>query len=509
MNRLRASLLATVAMIGVPALALAQDGQPLPDIDVTTDAPTAAPAVAVPAAGAPGGGVAGAPFNFTQDVTPSNNTRIDAKEIERTESPSAADTLQRLVPGVDIQSTSGNSLSPDVVYRGFVSSPIQGTPQGIAVYQNGVRVNEAFGDTMNWDMLPTFAIASMDMISNNPVFGLNALGGAVNIKMKDGFTYQGGKFEISGGSFGRVQGAADYGKQVGNFAFYGALEGVTDGGFREFGGSTIRRFYGDLGYRAEGNEFHLTAGLSDNLFGVDRAGADPVAQSGLEQRLYIAADLAHPVGTDRAFGQFLLVPDLEPHRQRLCPPLHPAYRRRQPDQYAALRRPDAALLQRYVDAGQWPERPAARQPVPVERRARRDRPLGHPHHQRRDQRPALQQRHPVRLQEPRHLRRELRLRHDRLQRLRRTRNRRAELCGHRLGNLSRPLGQSGLHRPRRRRFPQPLSRDLCARRARPDRQADAVGRRAASISPRSRFPTSSAAASTATINIRTSIRSSA
>jgi iron complex outermembrane receptor protein len=267
MNRLRASLLATVAMIGVPALALAQDGQPLPDIDVTTDAPTAAPAVAVPSAGAPGAGVAGAPFNFTQDVTPSNNTRIDAKEIERTESPSAADTLQRLVPGVDIQSTSGNSLSPDVVYRGFVSSPIQGTPQGIAVYQNGVRVNEAFGDTMNWDMLPTFAIASMDMISNNPAFGLNALGGAVNIKMKDGFTYQGGKFEISGGSFGRVQGAADYGKQVGNFAFYGALEGVTDGGFREFGGSTIRRFYGDLGYRAEGNEVHLTAGLSDNLFG--------------------------------------------------------------------------------------------------------------------------------------------------------------------------------------------------------------------------------------------------
>ena len=112
------------------------------------------------------------------------------------------------MPSVDIQSTSGNSLSPDVVYRGFVSSPIQGTPQGLAVYQNGVRVNEAFGDTVNWDMIPTFAIASMDMISNNPAFGLNALGGAVNIKMKDGFTYQGGKFEISGGSYGRIQGAA-------------------------------------------------------------------------------------------------------------------------------------------------------------------------------------------------------------------------------------------------------------------------------------------------------------
>jgi outer membrane receptor protein involved in Fe transport len=269
MNRLRASLLATVAILGAPVAglpgsALAQSGQPLPDIDVTTDAPTSAPPVAIPAADA---GIAGAPINFTQDLTPSNNTRIDAKEIARTGSPAAAETLQRLVPGVDIQGTTGNMLSPDVVFRGFVSSPVQGTPQGLAVYQNGVRVNEAFGDTMHWDMIPTFAILSMDMISNNPVFGLNALGGAVNIRMKDGFNTQGGRVEVSGGSYGRIQGAVDYGKQIGDFAFYGALEGVQDGGFRQFGASTIRRFYGDLGYRANGNEYHLNAGLADNLFG--------------------------------------------------------------------------------------------------------------------------------------------------------------------------------------------------------------------------------------------------
>jgi len=265
MKRLRASLLTTVALLAAPASSLAQV-QALPDIDITTDAPSAGPAVvtATPAAGA---------FDFTQDVTPAFNTRMDAATIARTDSPDVADTLRRVVPSVDIQNSSGNSLQPDVVFRGFVSSPIQGTPQGLAVYQNGVRINEAFGDTVNWDMIPTFAIASMDMISGNPVFGLNALGGAVNIKMKDGFTYQGGKFEFSGGSYGRVQGAVDYGKQVGNFAVYGALEGVHDQGFRQFGSSTIRRFYGDLGYRAEGNEVHLTLGLADNLFGA--AGSAP------------------------------------------------------------------------------------------------------------------------------------------------------------------------------------------------------------------------------------------
>ncbi len=273
MNRLRAALLASVAILGLPPLAVAQSGQPLPDIDVTTDVPTAAPRVVAPQvaattpAPAPETGNAVAPFDFTQDLTPANNTRIDAQEIQRAGSPDAAAVLQRIVPSVDVQGASGNELTPDVVYRGFVSSPIQGTPQGLAVYQNGVRINEAFGDTVNWDAIPTFAIASMDMISSNPVYGLNALGGAVNIKMKDGFTYQGGQLQLEGGSYGRLQAALQYGKQVGDFAFYGALEGIQDSGFRNFGGSDIRRFYGDLGYRANGNEFHLTASLADNLFG--------------------------------------------------------------------------------------------------------------------------------------------------------------------------------------------------------------------------------------------------
>ena len=89
------------------------------------------------------------------------------------------------------RSVSGNPFQPDVYFRGFDASPVAGTPQGLAVYQNGVRINEAFGDIVNWDLIPTVAIRSMDVVSNNPVFGLNALGGAISIKMKDGFGYQG------------------------------------------------------------------------------------------------------------------------------------------------------------------------------------------------------------------------------------------------------------------------------------------------------------------------------
>ncbi|MCI4677342.1 TonB-dependent receptor [Rhodoblastus acidophilus] len=322
MNRLRSALLATVAVLGAPALAFAQSGQPLPDIDVTTDVPSARPRVAARPAPAPrvaatpvvtrqaAPGVAAppvaapppsaAPFDFTRDVTPANNTRINAKEISRVGSPDAAAVLQQLAPGVDVQSASGNSLSPDVVFRGFVSSPIQGTPQGLAIYQNGVRVNEAFGDTMNWDALPTFAIASMDMISANPVYGLNALGGAVNIRMKDGFNNQGGQLQISGGSYGRIQGAVEYGKQVGDFAFYGALEGVQDNGFRIDGASAIKRFYGDLGYRANGNEFHLTLGLADNEFGA--SGPAPIQM--LQQ--YWGSTYTYPQTQHYQIGQIAL-----------------------------------------------------------------------------------------------------------------------------------------------------------------------------------------------------------
>ena len=134
-------------------------------------------------------------------------------------------------------------------FRGFTASPVSGTPQGLAVYQNGVRVNEAFGDTVNWDLIPTAAIKSVTMVTNNPAFGLNALGGAVDVQMKDGFNYHGAEIDTMGGSFGRIQSSAQWGKQIDNYAVYGAIEGVHEDGFRNFQTSNVRRFYGDVGVK--------------------------------------------------------------------------------------------------------------------------------------------------------------------------------------------------------------------------------------------------------------------
>lgn len=267
----------------------------LPDINITVEAPIATP----PAA---------ASSETFINSTPSDSTRVNAATIARTGSPNVADTLERAAASIDIQGASGNSFEPDVQYRGFVASPVSGTPQGLAVYQNGVRINEAFGDTMNWDQIPTFAIASMDLISNNPAFGLNALGGALNIKMKDGFNFSGGKLDVSGGSYGRIQAGLEYGKQVGNFAFYGAVEAAHDNGFRDVSGSTLRRFYGDLGYRANGNEVHLNVGLADNLFGATGPAPIQLLQKNWGGVYTYPQTSHHQMGMVNLTGKFDLAP---------------------------------------------------------------------------------------------------------------------------------------------------------------------------------------------------------
>ncbi|ODA67451.1 TonB-dependent Receptor Plug Domain protein [Methyloligella halotolerans] len=101
-----------------------------------------------------------------------------------------AQVLEQQVPSVIQSDLQGNEFQTNIQYRGFESSPVQGVAQGLAVYQNGVRINEAFGDIVNYDFLPEIAIQDMTIVSGNPIYGLNALGGALTIQMKDGFSYQ-------------------------------------------------------------------------------------------------------------------------------------------------------------------------------------------------------------------------------------------------------------------------------------------------------------------------------
>lgn len=130
------------------------------------------------------------------------------------------DALATQFSGISLTDQQGSPFQPDFDYRGFSASPISGVAEGIAVYQDGVRLNESFGDNLNWDLIPLFALAGATLQSSNPAFGLNALGGALSLNMKDGFAFDGTQAAISGGSFGNATGSAEFGMQNGPWAFY-------------------------------------------------------------------------------------------------------------------------------------------------------------------------------------------------------------------------------------------------------------------------------------------------
>src|SRR5579863_6040157 len=136
------------------------------------------------------------------DKVPGELQSLSADQLGAQHGATMLDALGSQTAGVSLSDSQGNAMFQDLRFHGFEASPLQGTPQGIAVYQNGVRLNEAFGDTVNWDAIPQTAVARMDVWSSNPVFGLNALGGAVNLVMKNGFDWQGTALSAQGGTYG-------------------------------------------------------------------------------------------------------------------------------------------------------------------------------------------------------------------------------------------------------------------------------------------------------------------
>jgi iron complex outermembrane receptor protein len=257
-------VIATIA-VTAPALrnASAQAPIQLPPIDVIGTTPLST---------APG---AGGPVDITgidRDKVPANTQTLTPQDFDHAKSNSVPDSLLQRVPSVFNNDTAVNPFQPDVQYRGFVASPTVGTPQGLAVYQNGVRVNEVFGDTVNWDFIPSYAVHRLDVVPNDPTYGLNALGGAIAIQMKNGFNYQGTEAELRGGSFGRRALTMQSGQQFANVATYIAGDVLNDDGWRDQSQSKLRRVFADIGARNETSEFHINYTGAKNSFWIS-AGA--------------------------------------------------------------------------------------------------------------------------------------------------------------------------------------------------------------------------------------------
>jgi outer membrane receptor protein involved in Fe transport len=183
--------------------------------------------------------------------------------------PDASRLLAERAVSVHTTDAQAGTFQPDVLFRGFTGSPLLGSSEGLAVYQDGVRMNEAFGDTVNWDALPSNAIASLNLIpGSNPLFGLNALGGALSIRTKDGFTSPGARGSARAGSFGRYDVDAESGGRRGAFGYYLAGSLTSEDGWRDHSPSTVRKLFGDAGWRGTDSQVNVSfTGASNDLTG--------------------------------------------------------------------------------------------------------------------------------------------------------------------------------------------------------------------------------------------------
>lgn len=181
---------------------------------------------------------------------PFNVQSADADALERSQSVDLTDFMGANLGSVNINSAQNNPLQPDVQYRGYAASPLLGLSQGVAVFQNGARINEPLGDAVNWDLVPESAIHSIQLVGgSNPLFGLNTLGGALSIQMKNGFNFEGHAAEVYGGAWQRVATSVESGANNGTFGYYVNVNYFEEDGWRDRSASDALNVYGSLSYR--------------------------------------------------------------------------------------------------------------------------------------------------------------------------------------------------------------------------------------------------------------------
>ena len=191
-------------------------------------------------------------LNLTKEQIPGNIQSITAQDIKDTQSLSITDLLNSKLQSVNVNDYQGNPFQMDLTYRGFTAGPQIGSQQGLSVFFDGIRVNEPFGDVVNWDMIPMNAISGLDVIpGSNPLYGLNTLGGAISIKTKSGFDSPGVSAQILKGSYGRDQLVGSAGWNNGTVAAFGAVNLFMEDGWRDNSPSKVNQAFGKLDWQGE------------------------------------------------------------------------------------------------------------------------------------------------------------------------------------------------------------------------------------------------------------------
>jgi outer membrane receptor protein involved in Fe transport len=162
--------------------------------------------------------------------------------------------------GVNVNDIQGSPYQADVTYRGSRASAILGAAQGLSVYMDGVRVNEPFGDVVNWDMLPEAAFESVTLVpGSNPIYGLNTLGGALAFTTKSGLTTQGNELGLSLGSFGRLKLDLTHGsKSADGWHRFVAATSFNETGWRDDSKGQLQNIFVKMGRSQEDSNWDVS-----------------------------------------------------------------------------------------------------------------------------------------------------------------------------------------------------------------------------------------------------------
>ena len=189
-----------------------------------------------------------------------------ADEIERSKALDLSSFLTRRFNAVFANEIQNNPFQPDINYRGYTASPLLGTPQGLSVYMDGVRLNQPFGDVVSWDLIPRLAIStSTVMPGSNPLFGLNTLGGALALQTKTGANAPGTSVQAIYGSDVRRSIEFEHGgSKAGGLNWYVAGNLFKEDGWRDDSPSDVRQIFGKFGWQRTHGEVFVSVAHADN-----------------------------------------------------------------------------------------------------------------------------------------------------------------------------------------------------------------------------------------------------
>jgi outer membrane receptor protein involved in Fe transport len=204
---------------------------------------------------------------LTRDEFPVTAQNANAQDLEHSGAIHLGDLMNRRLNGVFVNEIQGNPFQPDVNYRGYTASALLGTPQGLSVYLDGVRLNQPFGDVMSWDLIPRVAIQEITLMpGSNPLFGLNTLGGALAVETKSGRSQPGTSLQLSGGSFGRKAAEFEHGgANARGLDWYFAGNLFFEDGWRDSSPSNVRQLFSRVGWQREQTTLGASFGFANNL----------------------------------------------------------------------------------------------------------------------------------------------------------------------------------------------------------------------------------------------------